>query len=319
MRWRGCASERLTSASVPAMWQPEPEWLPLTGGSAVSTYGVWRTVIAGRPLVVKRLSAPGPEDPPELSDPRHFAWWRREAEVAATGLVEATVGLRGPVAAVTEDEEGITLTQDWVEDGANSGLFAAISMGRFAGIEVPEVRWLARDQLRSRLERIERRGGWPTLGRTTVSDIADALWSKRERLLALLDGVPQVLQHGDPTLANLTGREGDDVVAVDWGTLGVGPIGADLGYYALGAREGFEPLLDAYLVGVPQRLQHRAEIALAAQVTMVYTAFTRAEWALARVAGGEGALAGKFRHPAVAPHLRALQRQHGAVEAVLAC
>ncbi|WP_300679518.1 phosphotransferase [Nocardioides sp.] len=300
------------------MWQPEPEWLPLTGGASVSTYGVWRTEIGGRPLVIKRLRAPGPDDPPELSDPQHFAWWRREAEVARAGLLDATAGLRAPVAAVEEDSEGITLTQDWVEDAANSGLFAAISMGRFAATEVPEARWLARGQLRSRLERVGRRGGWPTLGRTTASDIADALWHKRDRMLSVLDSLEQVLQHGDPTPANLAGRDGEEIVAVDWGTFGVGPLGADLGYYALGAREGFEPLLDAYLLGLPERSRRRDEIAVAAQVTLAYTAFTRAEWALARVAGGEGALAGKFRHPSVAPHLRALQRQHAAVEAVLA-
>ena len=50
-------------------------------------------------------------------------------------------------------------------------------------------------------------------------------------------------------------------------------------------------------------------------MTAVLTALNRAEWALARVAGGEGALAGKYRHPAVAPHLRALQRQFPQIEA----
>ena len=51
-------------------------------------------------------------------------------------------------------------------------------------------------------------------------------------------------------------------------------------------------------------------------MTAVYTVLNRAEWALARVAGGEGALAGKYRHPAVAPHLRALQRQFPQIEAL---
>jgi hypothetical protein len=49
----------------------------------------------------------------------------------------------------------------------------------------------------------------------------------------------------------------------------------------------------------------------------VYTVFTRAEWALSRVAPGEGALAGKYGHPSVAPHLRALQRQIPRIEALL--
>jgi hypothetical protein len=50
----------------------------------------------------------------------------------------------------------------------------------------------------------------------------------------------------------------------------------------------------------------------------VYTALTRLDWALARVADGEGALAGKFRHPSVAPYIRAMQRQVGQIEALLA-
>jgi hypothetical protein len=101
----------------------------------------------------------------------------------------------------------------------------------------------------------------------------------------------------------------DDVVAIDWAMLGTGPVGSDLGYYALAAREGLEPLVDAYLLGLPDGLATRDEATLGARATAVYTVLNRAEWALARVAGGEGALASKYRHPAVAPHLRALQRQ----------
>ena len=99
--------------------------------------------------------------------------------------------------------------------------------------------------------------------------------------------------------------------------MGHGPVGADLGYYMLSAREEFEPLLDAYLLGLPEGLGSRDEAAQGARVTAVFTALNRAEWALARVAGGEGALAGKYRHPAVAPHLRALQRQFPQIEALV--
>ncbi len=37
------------------MWQPEEGWYPLRGGAGPSTVGVWRTVLGGRPVVVKRL------------------------------------------------------------------------------------------------------------------------------------------------------------------------------------------------------------------------------------------------------------------------
>ena len=53
-------------------------------------------------------------------------------------------------------------------------------------------------------------------------------------------------------------------------------------------------------------------------MTAVYTALTRVDWALGRVADGEGALVGKFRHPAVAPYIWAMQRQVAQIEALLA-
>jgi hypothetical protein len=290
----------------------------MPGGTGTSTIGVWRAVLGERPVAVKRLAAPAEHDPAELSDPRHFAYWRRAADVATSGIVAATPGLRGPLdASVEEDVDGITLVSDWVEDAANSGLFAAHAIGRFAGADLGDAPWLARDLLRDRMARVARRGGWKTLARTTVADVADVLWRRREQFLDELDALTQVPQHGDPVPANLPGREADEVVAIDWGMLGHGPVGADLGYHLLSAREEFEPLLDAYLMGLPDGLATREEAALGARVTAVYTVLNRADWALARVAGGEGALASKYRHPAVAPHLRALQRQFPAIEALL--
>jgi hypothetical protein len=300
------------------MWQPEPGWHALPGGTGMSTVGVWRTVCDDRPVVVKRFAAPSEHDPAELSDRRHFAYWRRAADVASSGLVTATPGLRGPLdAVVEEDVEGITLIQDWVEDAANSGLFAVNAMGRFAGADLGPATWLARDQLRDRLARVERRGGWKTLERTTIADVADHLWRRRHSFLDALDELTQVPQHGDPVPANLPGREGDEVIAIDWGMLGHGPVGADLGYYLLSAREDFEPLVDSYLMGLPPELASRDEVELGARVTAVYTVLTRVDWALERVAGGEGALAAKFRHPSVAPYIRALQRQFPLIEALL--
>lgn len=299
------------------MWEPEPGWHPLPGGTGTSTVGVWRAAVGDRPVVIKRLAAPGPHDPPELDRPEHAGYWRREADVLTTGLTVSTPGLRATPAAVEEDGEGITITREWVEGAALSGLFLALALARFAGADLPRPRFLARQVLRDRMTLVERRGGWPTLARTTAAEVAANLWERRERFLDVLDTLPQVPQHGDPTEGNLPGRFGDDVVAIDWGTLGTGPVGADLGYYSLGSREAFDPLLEAYLLGLPDGLAARDDVLLAARVTAVLTALNRAEWALSRVAGGEGALTGKFRHPAVAPHLRALQRQLPQVEALL--
>ncbi len=75
------------------MWEPEPGWLALRSGTGTSTVGVWRTVLGGRPVVVKRLAAPTDDDPAELRDPRHFAYWRRAGDVV-TGRVGSRVDPR---------------------------------------------------------------------------------------------------------------------------------------------------------------------------------------------------------------------------------
>lgn len=300
------------------MWQPEPGWQQLPGGAGSSTYGVWLAVENGRECVVKRLVAPTEGDPPELSDPRHFGYWRRSAEVALSRVCEHTSGLRAAATIrVEEDADGVTLVQERVSGPANSGLFVARALGRFATTDLARHPWLAQRQLRCRLRNVERRGGWPTLARTTVADVADHLWTHRESFLGRLDSLPMVAQHGDPVPGNLLARVGEDVVAIDWSALGHGPVGADLGYFALSAREEFEPLVQAYLDGLPAGTATEQQVLTGAQITAVFTVLTRAEWALARVAHGEGALASKYRHPSVAPYLRAMQRTFPQIEALL--
>jgi hypothetical protein len=298
------------------MWQPDPSWTRLPAGP--SSHGVWLATEGGREVVVKRLEAPAPHDPAQLADPHSGSWWRREADVALSGDLVATPGLRAPeLVRAEEDEAGVTLWLARVADGGNTGLQLARSLGRFAGAEVPARPWHARGLLRQRLSMVERRGGWRTLARTTVADVAALLWSRRAGVLDALDELPQVPQHGDPVPANLLGRDGDDVVAVDWSTFGLGPVGADVGYLSLSAREAFEPLLEVYVAGLPDGVATPEQVAVGARAMAVYTVLTRADWALARVADGEGALAGKYRHPSVAPYLRAMQRQLPQIEALL--
>jgi hypothetical protein len=268
--------------------------------------------------VVKRLARPNPHDPGHLLDPGHAAWWRRAADAALDPSLADTPGLRGPrTLRVDEDEDGITLRQEWVEDAGSSGLFLARALGRFAGADLPERPWHACRLLPDRVRLVEHRGGWRTLSRTTVADVAAHLWSRRTTLLERLAALPQVPQHGDPVSGNLLGRAGEHAVAIDWSTLGRGPVGADLGYFSLSSREELDPLVDAYVEGLPRGVATRDETVLGAQVMAVLTALTRADWALARVADGEGALAGKYRHPAVAPYLLSLQRQLTQVEELL--
>jgi hypothetical protein len=299
-------------------WQPEPGWRRLHGAGP-ATVGIWSATEGGRTVIVKRLAAPERHEPAAHLDPSDVNHWRRAAEVALSGVVDTTPGLRGaPVVRVEEDREGVTLVHALVPRVEQPGLWLAACLGRFAGADVGTHPWLARGQLRTRLALVHRRGGWRTLARTPVADVAEHLWVRRGTWLDRCDALPQVMQHGDAAPANVPGRHGTDGVAVDWAHLGSGPVGADLGYLSLAAREDLEPLVDAYLDALPDGLAQRAQVLMGARVTAVYTALTRLDWALARVADGDGALAGKFRHPSVAPYIRAMQRQADQIEALLA-
>ena len=305
-----------------ALWQPEPGWRPAPGGPGGAR--AWWAERGGRAVVVKRLEAPGPGDQGVATLPDHPAYWRREADVALDGALADTAGIRcARVLEVSEDDAGLTLVVDRVSPAPSSGLAAARALGVFAGNGLAPTPWWCRDQLGVRLEHVAGRGGWPTLARTTLADVADRLWERRRHHLAVLAALPQVPSHGDPTPANLPGREepsdGGRVIGIDWSGFGIAALGADLGYLSLSTREGFDVLLDAYAEGLgaggapgdPERAR------IGAAVTATYTALTRTEWALARVAAGPGALAGKYRHPSVAPYIRALQRLLPQLEALL--
>ena len=269
-------------------------------------------------MAIKRLQAPAPHDDDLRSHPQHPAYWRRAADVACSAVVSRTPGLREPtVVRVSEDDEGITLVHEWVERQPRDAASWATCMGRFAVAEVAAQPWFVRKQLDVRLEQVERRGGWLTLARTPVADLVDALWQRRDSYLGRLAAMPQVPQHGDPVPGNLWGVDGEDVIVLDWATLGLGPHGADLGYLALSVPDDPESLLDAYVAGAGGSFDPGA-VRFAAACTAVFTVLNRADWALSRVASGEGALAGKFRHPSIAPYIRAMQRQLPLMKSLLA-
>ncbi len=295
------------------MWEPDPSWRRLPGAGGPATVGIWLAEVDGRRWVVKRLSAP--EQPAgALTDPVHAGYWRREAEVARDPAIVDGPGLVPPeFGPVEEDEGGITVWSLEQEGEPPPGLFVARALGRFAGAPHSTPSWASRRLLADRLAMAEERGGWPTLARTTLADVADHLWRRRDHWLNRCAEAPEGRLHGDAVPGNFLAARSNDVLAVDWQCFGVGPVGADVGYYSLSSREEFEVVVGAFLDGVGADGDPDA-ITLAARVTAVYTVLTRAEWALAQAARGEGALAGKFRHPAVAPYLRAVQRTFPQIE-----
>lgn len=297
------------------MWQPEPGWEALPGGSGALTVGQWRVRGEGSRAVVKRVRRPEPDEY-EYLDPHGSAYWRRELEVALDH--DGFRGLVLPeVIGVDEDDGGFTLWSAEVDGPGPTSLFVAAALARFASSPVPQAVDDDRGVLADRLRMMETRDGWPTLARTTFADLADELWRRRTAILRRYDELPPCAAHGDVAPRNLVGVLGEDVVAVDWASFGTAPAGADVGYFALSCREGFDAVIGAYLDALDVGESAAAGVRLAAQAMAVYTVVARAEWALARVAPGEGALAGKYRHPAVAPHLRALQRQFPQIESLL--
>jgi hypothetical protein len=298
------------------MWEPDPSWRRLPGAGGPASAGLWLAEDGRRTWVVKRLETPDGTNP-DLLDPVHAGYWRREAEVARHPEVVAGPGLvAAEFGPVEEDDEGLTVWTAEVTADPPPGLFVARALGRFAASAYDAQPWSSRRILGDRLEMAERRGGWPTLARTTLADVTDRLWQRRDHWLSRCAEGPQGAVHGDAVPTNFVAARGEDVVAVDWQCFGTGPVGADIGYYALSSREEFDVLVDTFVAGAGPDLDAEGT-RLAARVTAVYSVVSRAEWALAQVARGEGALAGKYRHPAVAPHLRALQRQFPQIEALL--
>ncbi len=53
------------------------------------------------------------------------------------------------------------------------------------------------------------------------------VWNERQRLLTILDGMPQVFCHQDAFKRNLFARRGQ-LVAIDWTYMGLAPLGTEL-------------------------------------------------------------------------------------------
>ena len=241
---------------------------PSASGAASSATG--RSSSSGSPR-------PAEHDPAELSDPRHFAYWRRAADVVTSGIVDADPrpARRRSTPSVEEDVDG---------HHHRPGLGRGRRQQR-------AVRRARHGPVRRRRPRRRPGGspaassatGWrgssagaagrrwpgprsPTSPTTCGDGASDARRARRPH--------PGAAARRPGARPTCPGREADEVVAIDWGMLGHGPVGADLGYYLLSAREEFEPLLDAYLMGLPDGLATSDEVTLGARVTAVYTVLT---------------------------------------------
>src|SRR5689334_15833473 len=132
-------------------WMPGEDWTLLAPAKGIAHGGVWLTPDG---TVVKRL-VPGDERR------GRYGYWRRQAEVARSGVLEWTKGLRAPrTVKVESDPDGITLWIEAVEPGPVSVDEAAAALGRFGLNQVEPASWFARRILRDRLDDDAAHGGW---------------------------------------------------------------------------------------------------------------------------------------------------------------
>lgn len=259
---------------------PKPDWQPLTSGTGQSNGGVW---VTAEGWVVKRLV-------PGVTDPRHHAYWERQALVAESGIVARTPGLRSPeYVRVLRDADGISLLSEYVESAPIDAINLALALGRFAKAPIEEPEWGARDVLRDRMRTVEARGGWTALQaleelEEPLREALRALWVRRSAALDELDALPRVPAHGDVHPLNLRGRHGRDVVAFDWEQFGFGPAGFDLGYLAIAVALPLdEDLFDDLLLAV----EGDALVRRGAVLTAALTAASRAAWSLDQPSPGD--------------------------------
>jgi hypothetical protein len=196
--------------------------------------------------------------------PASLDYWKREALVYQSGLLDNLPwGLVAPrcfgVVEQAEDEVWIWLESivdaDPIWSLDRYGL-AARHLGHFNGAylvgrSLPHHAWLATEQRRQRLalaepgiRELRRLGSHPVFASILPEDAIERvlrLWGERKRLLTMLERLPRTLCHGDAVRQNLFSRDALDgrkqTVAIDWATLGIDAIGAEIAtLFGLGPR-----------------------------------------------------------------------------------
>lgn len=243
-----------------ALGDTSAEWQQLSGGvgGGIGGTAVYRVsgsaVVDGQArrwaLIAKLLYA----RPDEARDSSHY--WRREALIYRTGLLEDLPGtLAAPRSFGVEElgNSGCLVWMEAVQDDSPAhwslsefGL-AARHLGEFNGAylvgeALPDVPWLSRDWIRqdaarfaSRVSQLEPYRQHEAIRRWLPDEVmirAARLWDDRHVFLDALDRLPQTLCHFDAFRRNLLIRQRADgsaqTVAVDWSFLGGGPLGAEL-------------------------------------------------------------------------------------------
>ncbi|WP_206066405.1 phosphotransferase [Nonomuraea composti] len=217
------------------------------------TAGIWRVRTGRRSAIVKVLTrrkeaGAGWES---ATDPRHWNYWRREADVYSTGLpaLWSGAGVRAPhlLRLVERDDGDLAL---WLEDVTGTpattwplarhtllGHQLGLAQGGAGPVEQP---WTSRSFLRDYVgskrvpyELLEDDTTWrhPLVGENLPPGLRGELLRlhrDREWLLNVMESLPRTLCHLDLWPSNALDAGGESVL-IDWAFAGDGALGEDIG------------------------------------------------------------------------------------------
>lgn len=205
----------------------------------------------------------------------HWAFWRRELIAYSVGALPTGGGFRAP--RFYGESDGAAYIE-YVGEERPTPAAAAAALGRWHDEDdladhASDYPWLARHQLAQRLAVSEL--DW------SAADFDHRLpdiWARRWNYLNLLDGCPWSIAHGDFSTGNLRLHDGE-VVALDWATLGISPVGLDIAHLALSTLDG--SLVETYLEGLRSRYDIAA-VRLAYDIAVCLVGASRAHWMVSR-------------------------------------
>ncbi|MEU8356789.1 hypothetical protein AB0C27_12325 [Nonomuraea sp. NPDC048882] len=220
------------------------------------TRGIWRARAGSRTAVLKVLTRrkEAPAGWEHSEDPRHWNYWRREADVYASGLpgLWAGTGLRAPrllelaerpdgdLALWTEDVAGAPGTTWDVARHARLGHQLGLAQGAQGAATPVERPWLSRSFLRDYLEArrvpyepLDDDAAWrqPLVAANFPPELRGELirlHRDREEFLAVMESLPRALCHLDLWPSNVIDAGGESVL-LDWAFTGDGALGEDIG------------------------------------------------------------------------------------------
>jgi hypothetical protein len=281
------------SAPTPVPPEDVSAELIFTDPGASATVGIWRFSAGEWSVILKVLRHGGGGSPLWQSgeEESHWYYWRREALAYSSGLLGAfSVDLRAPrCLGVFDRPDGSVAI--WLEDLRHAQPGSAWGIERYRSVAMALGRgqgrthalavgsadpWLARHFLRRFVERrgsflsvLDKPVAWdhPLVREHLPADTADeavAIWHEREVLLSAVEAAPHCLCHNDLHPANLF-ADGLTTVLIDWGFLGAGHAGEDVGNLMFDAILDFfvtpddfaelhDALTEGYLAGLSDSL-----------------------------------------------------------------